>query len=390
MKIAKVETLHCDAGWRPWSYVKITTDDGVVGYGEYGDGRNPRGIIGCVNDLSNVLIGRDPRAVDTITTELMWIGRNNPGGVFQKAIGGIDAALWDIKGKALGVPVYELFGGPTRDTMRAYWSHCGTSRARHWKLLNAPPLKTYDDIARLAKEVVARGFTAFKTNIVIPGENAAVYGESFAGGPGGPDRNISRGVLEQAKRLIGTFRDAVGGDADILLDLNFNFKTDGIIKMAEALAPYELLWLEFDMYDPEAIAQIKLASPLPICTGECLYTTRGYRRYIELQCSDYMIIDVPWNGFTESKKIADYAATYDINIAPHNFYSHLSTYMSAALCASVHNVRIMEADIDDVPWKDDVVTDPPDIKNGYLTLSKKPGWGTDLNETEMAKHPWPK
>jgi galactonate dehydratase len=93
---------------------------------------------------------------------------------------------------------------------------------------------------------------------------------------------------------------------------------------------------------------------------------------------------------SESKKIADYCATYDINIAPHNFYSHMSTLMSAHLCASINNVRIMESDPDDVPWKDDILTEPLQIENGYLILPKKPGWGADINEKELAKHPWDK
>ena len=102
------------------------------------------------------------------------------------------------------------------------------------------------------------------------------------------------------------------------------------------------------------------------------------------------MIDVPWNGFTQSKKVADLAETYELNIAPHNYYSHLSTLMSAHLCATVPNVRIMEIDIDDVPWKDEIVTEALDLKDGYLRMPSRPGWGADLNEREIAKHPWTK
>ncbi len=391
LKITKVETKHCDAGWRPWSYVKIETDEGITGWGEYGDGWSPSyGVPGCVRDLSKMLVGRDPRPVESLVAQMMWAGKQNPGGIWQKAIAGIDAALWDIKAKALDIPIYELLGGPTRDKIRVYWSHCGTSRVRFSKYIGKPTLKSYADVTALGKEVVAKGYTALKTNILIPGDPPAMYGEGWQGGIGGVDRNITPEVIRYTTDLMKAFREGVGDDFGLLIDLNFNFKTDGYIQMAQALEPYKLLWMEFDMYDPEAILQIKQSTRTPITTGECLYTTRGYRRYIELQCADYLMIDVPWNGLSESKKIADYCATYDINIAPHNFYSHMSTLMSAHLCASIHNVRIMESDPDDVPWKDDILTEPLQIKDGHLILPTKPGWGADINEKELAKHPWDK
>ena len=103
---------------------------------------------------------------------------------------------------------------------------------------------------------------------------------------------------------------------------------------------------------------------------------------------DFAMVDVPWNGLTESRKIAALAEMHEINIAPHNYYSHLSTIMSAHLCASVPNVKIMETDVDSPPWRDDIVTELPDIRDGYLFLPKGPGLGTKLNEKEIAKHPW--
>ncbi|RMF92025.1 MAG: mandelate racemase/muconate lactonizing enzyme family protein, partial [Nitrospinota bacterium] len=172
MKITQIKTLHCHAGWRPWTFVKIETDEGIVGYGECSDNRTPHAIAGCVQDLSGLLIGRDPRPIEMIYWDLYRHTRQSPGGIAQKAIAGIDCALWDIKAKALGVPVYELLGGPTRDRVRLYWSHCGTYRARYGQHLGTPPIRTLSDIAELGREVVRRGFTALKTNIVIPGDPA--------------------------------------------------------------------------------------------------------------------------------------------------------------------------------------------------------------------------
>jgi L-alanine-DL-glutamate epimerase-like enolase superfamily enzyme len=389
VKITRVETLHCDAGWRPWTFVKIQTDDGITGYGECTDARSPHGIAGCVRDLEALLLGQDPRPVERLYWDMYRRTRQSHGGIAAKAIAGIDTALWDIKAKALGVPVYELFGGPTRDSVRLYWSHCGTTRARYADLIGAPPLRSIEDVTRLGQEVVRRGFTALKTNIVIPGDPASVYMPGFDVGPGTTDQVVTPSILRAIETLLGAFREAVGDKVDICLDLNFNFKTESCLRIAKAVERFNLLWLEIDIYDPEALRQIKDATSTRICSGENLYTTYDYRPYFERYAMDVAMVDVPWNGFSQSKKIADLAEAYQVNIAPHNYYSHLSTLMSAHLCASVPNVRIMEIDIDDVPWKDDLITAPLDIVDGYLRIPTRPGWGADLNEAELARHPWP-
>jgi galactonate dehydratase len=391
MKITQVETLVCDAGWRPWQFVKIQTDEGIIGYGECSNSKTPRGIAGTVKDLERVLVSQDPRRIELLNVEMYKVVRQCPGGIAQTAIAGIDAALWDIKAKAFGVPVYELLGGPTRERIRLYWTHCGTYRARHSALLGTPPIRTMDDIARLGEEVVARGFTALKTNIVLPGDPGGVHEPGFLASPRAvDDLNLTPALLRHIETLIATFRKAVGPNCDLALDLNFNFKTDGYARIAKALEPYNLMWVEIDTYDPHALREIKSSTTTPICSGENLYTAREYRPFFDLNTMDVAMVDVPWNGFTASKKIADLAAVYEVNVAPHNYYSDLSTLMSAHLCAVLSNVRIMECDIDDVPWKHDLLTEPLDIKDGHLTIPSKPGWGADLNERELAKHPWPK
>jgi len=175
MKITKVEPILCDGGWWPWVFVKVETDEGITGYGECSDNRAcPLGVAGCIKDIEPILLGQDPRPVEKLYWDMYRPHRQNIGGVAQKAIAGIDTALWDIKAKALGVPLYELFGGPFRDKVRLYWSHCGTYRAWFPDVLSPPPLRTMEDIANLGREVVSRVFTALKTNMVVPGEPARV------------------------------------------------------------------------------------------------------------------------------------------------------------------------------------------------------------------------
>ena len=388
MKITNIETFIVDGGWRPWTFVKISTDEGVTGYGDCSDGRSPRGVVGTIEDLKPLLIGQDPRAYEMRFWDMIRGSRQSPGGIAAKAIAGIDCALIDIKARALGISVVELFGGPTRDRVRLYWSHCITSRARYADILGTPLIKTMEDVADVGREVVARGFDALKTNIVIPGEPAGVWFGGFAQGAGTTDQVVSAPLLRHIEEYIGTIRNAVGPDVDINLDLNFNFKPESATRIARVLEQFDLLWLEIDMYDPESILQIKQSTSTKICTGENLFYMREYIPYFELRAADVFMIDVPWNGFSQAKKVGDLAEVYQLNVAPHNYYSHLSTFVSASLCAVLANVRIMEIDIDDVPWKDDLVTNQPEIVDGYMTVPTGPGWGTELNEEAVKEHLW--
>ena len=388
MKITNIETFIVDAGWRPWGFVKVETDEGITGWGECSDGRSPRGVQGTIEDLKPLLIGTDPREFENRFWDMYRGTRQSPGGIAAKALAGLDCAFIDIKAKSLGISVPELFGGPTRDRVRVYWSHCGTSRTRNHELIGVPPLKTWDDITALGKEVVDRGFTALKTNIIAPGDPAQHFGAGFGGGRGSTDQVVTKGVLRHIEKLIGTFRDAVGPDVDINLDLNFHFKTEACLRIAQVLEQFDMLWLEIDMYQPESIRQIKDSTTTRICTGENLFYMREYLPYFQQHAADMFMIDVPWNGFSQSKKVGDLAEVFQHNVAPHNYYSHLSTFVSASLCASLPNIRIMEIDIDDVPWKDDLVTNNPEIIDGYMTIPSAPGWGTDINEEVAKAHPW--
>ena len=131
MKIAKIEDLHCDAGWRDFSFLKITTDDGLVGWSEYNEGYGSAGLTAVIRRMAAGLIGQDPRPIERIMTTLYAITRQAPGGMNQQAMAAIENALLDVKAKALGIPIYALFGGPVRDRLPLYWSHCGSYRFRN-------------------------------------------------------------------------------------------------------------------------------------------------------------------------------------------------------------------------------------------------------------------
>ncbi len=393
MKIIKIEDLHCDAGWRIFSFLKIVTDEGLIGYSEYNESYGSKGLTAVIRPLADSLVGEDPRAVERITATLYGQTRQAPGGMISQAIAAIENALVDLKAKALDVPVYEMLGGPVRDEIRLYWSHCGTYRLHHHEVLGVPQLNSLDGCRNLGKEVADSGFTALKTNMFLfDGSEPRMYMPGFSlrrEDQGSwdvalnPDDAITVAVRDQLMAL----QEGAGPEVKVLLDMNFNFKTEGYLTMARALDDLGLMWFEIDSYDATALRDIRRACKTPLASCESLYGRRQYKSFLEQHAVDVAIIDVPWNGILESLKIAAMAEPYEINVAPHNFYGHLSTLMSAHFCAVIPHLRIMEIDVDDVPWKDDLVTVPPTIENGYLKLPTGPGWGADPDEEAIRAHP---
>jgi L-alanine-DL-glutamate epimerase-like enolase superfamily enzyme len=390
MKITQVESLHADAGFRNFDFLKITTDDGITGWSEYNESFGGPGLHAVIDRLAPLIIGKDPRAYESLVAVMYAVRRQASGGIVQQAIGAIENALLDIKAKALGIPVYELLGGPLRERIRLYWSHCGTYRLAWPTEMQIPPLRTLDDVVAMGREVVAKGYTALKTNVFVLGARPYLHSPGFArnlDSPGFPELNADRHVLTALRDQLAAFREGAGPDVDILVDLNFNFKTEGFLKIARAIEPFDIFWVEIDTREPRALRGIRRGTTIPVASGECLFGRRDYRPYLEHHAADVLIIDTPWNGVAESVKIAAMADAYEVNVAPHNFYGHLATMMNAHFCAVVPNFRIMEIDPDRVPWYDDLVTHTPEVKDGSLHLPTRPGWGTDVNEAAVRAHP---
>jgi L-alanine-DL-glutamate epimerase-like enolase superfamily enzyme len=388
MRIATLETLHADGGWRTLDFVKLTTDGGLVGWSEYNESfGGAGGVTALIRRLAPSLVGKDPRAHEAHVALMQALRRTAAGGVVQQAVGAIENALVDVKARALGIPVYELLGGPVRDRIRLYWSHCATYRVSRWKEMQIPPVRTLDDVVRLGREVVGRGYSALKTNVLLLGDNPRAHVPGFARGESFPELNPDRHVLRAAREQLAAFREGTGPDVDILVDLNFNYKTEGFLKVARAIAPFDILWVETDTRSASALRYLRDRSEIAVASGECLFGRREYRPFLEQDAMDVAIIDVPWNGIVESVKIAAMADAYEVNVAPHNFYSHLATMMSAHFAAVVPNLRIMEIDPETVPWQDELVTVSPRIDAGHLALPTGPGWGTEVDETALRAHP---
>jgi L-alanine-DL-glutamate epimerase-like enolase superfamily enzyme len=272
-----------------------------------------------------------------------------------------------------------------RDELRLYWSHCGSTRAGRADRLGVPKVETTDDLRALAAEVRERGYTALKTNLFPlkdrPDAIPAATGSGHAAG------DISGPTLRNAEAIVGTFREELGSDVGIALDVAFRFKMAGAIKLARALEPFDLMWLEVESFDPEALRTIRESTRTTICTGESIFGTQGFRPYLDLHAQDIIMPDLAWNGITMGKKIADLAHTYEVLLSFHNCHSPITTLISANVAATVPNFFVLEIDVDDAPWRDDLLTHPFTIENGHLKLPDRPGLGSDLIEDELLKHP---
>jgi L-alanine-DL-glutamate epimerase-like enolase superfamily enzyme len=387
MKIVAVEDIHASAGWRTLSFLKLTTDAGLVGWSEFGEGRSVPGLTGVIRKISELAIGQDPRQIGKISTKLYAHTRTAAGGMISQAIAAIENACLDLKAKSLGVPVYELFGGALRDRLPVYWSHCGTLRVRHPELFGAVPIRSLDDVVKLGREVAERGFPALKTNVLTFADGkASNYQAGFGMGIGHPELNLNDRLLTGIVDLLAAFQQGAGPDIKLSIDLNCNFKPDGVRKIAKALEPLRLLWLEFDLHDPKSLSAIRQSTTTPIASLEAIYGRRNLKPYLDQAGMDVVIIDPQWNGMIEATRMATLVDCYDVNVAVHNYHGHLSTLMGAHFSAAIPNFRIAEMVVDEAPWVADFFTHPLVIANGEIAVPNRPGWGTDINEEAVQAH----
>ena len=276
--VAAIDTLHCDAGWRNYHFCKVTTDEGIVGWSEFDEGFGSPGVSAVIEALQGRVIGRSVNDHERIFTELFTATRPGAGSVVGQGIGAIENALLDAKAKALGLPVYDLLGGKVRDKVRVYWSHCATWRiARHDIYGNQ--ITDLAGIEALGQEVREAGFTALKTNIFTMWDGALRSWAPGFGRPWSPELNADRLMLQGIHDVLAAFRAGAGDDMQILLDLNYNVRTAGVLEVLRVLADFDLFWLEYDNDSPQALryirdhasAQTQIASwrPRSACPSSC-------------------------------------------------------------------------------------------------------------------------
>ena len=267
-----------------------------------------------------------------MTAWLHVMTRQSRGGLNQQAIAAIENALLDIAARARGIPVYALFGGPIRERIPVYWSHFGSYRVRNHAHMGTPPLPDYDEVARHAAEVKALGFKGLKTNILIPGADGKLYQYSpgFGRHAGWPELNWDNRTLALLQKHLRTIRDAVGPEMNLHLDTNFHFRTEGFQRVAEAVADFDLTWLEIDTHDAAALGQHQARRPLPhrqrrdaARAARIPPLPRSTTRWMSASSTS------SGTGWRRCMKIAAICDVYEVNCAPHNFYGNLCSMISA-------------------------------------------------------------
>lgn len=386
MRISEIKTFCCDAGWRNYRFVKITTEDGIAGWSEFDEGFGSPGVTSVIEQLGRRLVGQDVRHHERFFAEASCLTRPAPGGVVGEGIGAIENALLDAKAKTLGIPCHELLGGKIRDRVKVYWSHAPTWRINHPTFF-PPAITDLAGVQAVGAEVRERGFSACKTNLFLHDDGPLRAWRPGFAVPFYPELNVDPALIRSIRAHLEALRAGAGPDVELLIDLNFNAKPEGLLRIVRALEDLDLFWIEIDSFNPKALAYVRSHSRNPIASCETLIGLRQFLPFFQEQAMDVAIVDVPWNGAWQSMKIAALAEAHDVNVAPHNFYGHLSTMMNLHFAAAVPNLRIMEVDVDRLAWDRELFSHEPEFEAGHLVVPDRPGWGTEPIEEAILAHP---
>ena len=383
MKIGKIETFIADGGFRPWTIVRVETSDGIVGWGDATDWGGSGPVAAAIEALAPYVIGEDPLDTDAVWEKLSSRNARHLTGIAHKAMAGIDIALWDIRGKYWNAPVWKLLGGKFRDELPLYWTHFGWSRTLFPDVVRKKRPENREDLLELCALAREEGFAGVKTNADVM--RALGYGPF----PLEPvfEYDREREFLEGFDRLLATLREGLGSRIGIAVDVAFGLKLGAAKRLAKVMEPYGPMWLECETRNAEALREVRHSSATPVCIGESLFGVRQYLPFFQNFALDVVMPDVAWNGITETKRIAEAAALYDIPVAPHNCHSPVTSLACAQLCANLPNFYLLEFDVDDVPWRDEILEKPLEIRHGRLAIPDGPGLGIDVDEKELRKHP---
>ena len=345
----------------PWVLIKVRTDAGLVGIGEAYHGAGVHQI--AVDErLTRAVIGQDPRNVDKLFRDMM--GSMSASGFYQgavmSAISGIEMALWDITGQAMGAPIWQLLGGKFRDSIRLYSDcHAGDSDAiASW--------------VEKAKEVEGRGFDAIKFDIDPRPSRRDAY-----------NRGISNEDIGFFVEVVTAIREALHSNTDLAIDAHWRYTPNDILKVAHAFENLNLLWLE-DPIPPEnidAMAKVTAATRTPICTGENFYSRFGFRDLIQAQAADIVSPDLAKaGGLLEGRRIADLADLYYIPVSPHNICGPVGTVAACHVCAAVPNFQVLEFHhLDNEVWNT-LTVERDLIQDGHIAVPTRPGLGVSVDE----------
>ncbi len=361
-KITGIETLLVDAGQREWLLVRVSTDAGIDGVGEATLEGKCETVAAAIHELGRLLVGQDARRIRFITEHLyraFWKG----GPVLGSAISGVEIALWDIVGKALGVPIYQLLGGAVRDRLRAYTHPLGD---------------TPEQLAADGCALVAQGWNALKLGTYVVGWKGGV---------------LPRNWLDGVVAAVAALREAVGPQVDLLFDCHGRLTPTEAVLLARELEPYKLYWYEEPVPPecPQDLAWVASRVNIPVATGERSFFKSGFRPILEQGGVAFLQPDVCHaGGILEVFEIGAMAAAQRVYMAPHNPVGPVATAAALQVSAALPNFVIQEvaqhADLS-APWRDDLVKHGITLHDGYFDLPTRPGLGIEIDWEVAAAHP---
>jgi len=372
MKITDIEILPAEGGFCNWIFVRIHTDAGITGLGEATNYPASSVVIGALEALQKKLIGKDPFAIDRLWHDAFrFFNFLGHGAAVLSAVSAVDIALWDIKGKACGLPIFELLGGAYRKKILLYANFWFTEAGRVFS----------NDYPAKAVEAVADGFTGLKCDPFRTGID-------FGADPAALD--LTAKEEEEGMACMMEIRKRVGPEIALAVDTHARYNAVTTVRLAKRLEPVNLMWYE-EPVPPEnnaVLRAIRPQLPVPVCLGERLYTRYDFRQILEEHLADIIMPDiVRTGGITEMHKIAAMADTYYVPMAPHNAAGPICTLASAHVMASIPNFFRLEFFINDAPWRDTVIKPALEVKNGHLALSDAPGLGVELDDAVLQAHP---
>lgn len=370
MKITAVSTRVVNAEMRNWVFVKVETDvPGLYGWGEATLEWKTRAVVGAVEDLAPLLLGRDPRDIEQAVRAMKKFSFWRLGVIGMSAVSGIEVALWDIFGKHLGVPVWRLLGGKVRDRVKVY-THLGLGDMRAvYESLEAAPL------VERAQQVVEKGYRAFKA-VFIP---YTAYHAPAA-------------EVDKVFRLMEALRKAVGPQIEIMVD--FHGRTASVaaaLAYIEALAPGKPMFVEEVLPPGEtaSLAAVAARSPVPLATGERLVDRAEFDELFRTRAVSIAQPDICHvGGLLEAKKIAAMAEAASIGVAPHNPLGPIAGVAALHFAVSTPNHMIQEEMVGAVPWYFEVVRGPIRMVDGCWQVPETPGLGIEVDEAACARHPF--
>lgn len=362
MKIDRVTAYHLPGTRYPWVFLRIDTDAGIHGIGQVSSGPNSPVVAAAASKLAPLLVGEDPSRIEYLWTKL-YTSFSSLGslGFVSALISGVDIALWDIRGKALGLPIYDLLGGRFRDDLRLYSN--GWFRG----------CETAADFARAARATVDVGHSALKLDPFRRHRAELTrHGSSYD-----PVDEL------EAVKIVEAIRDAVGPGVELLIDSHGRFDLPTAVRVANALAPSKIGWFE-EPVPPEnvdAMRQFRDRCDVPVCVGERLYTRWQFRPVLEARLSDYLMPDViRTGGISELKKIATMAEAFFIPVSPHDATGPITLIAGAQVMMSTPNFYRLEIAYSELDLYNRALTPPMDVRGGHMYVSDRPGLGHDLSE----------